>query len=258
MSLTGSPPFVLFPLRSSSPPSEQRREHTEMFCAAATSPARGVAAIGRKPCRHKAFRRLRYSCQISQMSPPGHAERPNPSARGTPDRVDIRQTRLHSSDVHLSPDGLWRSLAARLTGGQEVAGSNPASPTNESPAPAGVSYFTGSAGSAIRPLFGQWFRPVPPPKRGGNGEPVNTPPIPHQFPEREPVISLSPQGFSAVNDPTDSPRREPVETVTSSRSREPVTPPQSPTLEESARALIAAYLNRIEATSITYAKGTPT
>ena len=29
----------------------------------------------------------------------------------------------------MPPDGLWRSLAARLTGGQEVAGSNPASPT---------------------------------------------------------------------------------------------------------------------------------
>ncbi len=27
--------------------------------------------------------------------------------------------------------GLWRSMAARLTGGQEVAGSNPASPTGE-------------------------------------------------------------------------------------------------------------------------------
>ena len=33
-------------------------------------------------------------------------------------------------------DGLWRSLVARLTGGQEVAGSNPASPTtNRSPDP---------------------------------------------------------------------------------------------------------------------------
>ena len=29
--------------------------------------------------------------------------------------------------------GLWRSLAARLTGGQEVAGSNPASPTERNP-----------------------------------------------------------------------------------------------------------------------------
>ena len=29
--------------------------------------------------------------------------------------------------------GLWRSLVARLTGGQEVVGSNPASPTKENP-----------------------------------------------------------------------------------------------------------------------------
>ena len=36
--------------------------------------------------------------------------------------------------------GLWRSMAARLTGGQEVAGSNPASPTRESPVIIGPSH----------------------------------------------------------------------------------------------------------------------
>ncbi len=37
-------------------------------------------------------------------------------------------------------DGLWRSLVARLTGGQEVAGSSPASPTtNRSKDPANYS-----------------------------------------------------------------------------------------------------------------------
>ncbi len=35
--------------------------------------------------------------------------------------------------------GLWRSMAARLTGGQEVAGSNPASPTTEATEVIGVS-----------------------------------------------------------------------------------------------------------------------
>ena len=34
-----------------------------------------------------------------------------------------------SGKVRCSGNGLWRSLVARLTGGQEVAGSNPASPT---------------------------------------------------------------------------------------------------------------------------------
>jgi hypothetical protein len=34
-------------------------------------------------------------------------------------------------------------------------------------------------------------------------------------------------------------------------------PWKPPTLDESARTLIAAYLNRIEATSITFAEGTP-
>ena len=33
----------------------------------------------------------------------------------------------------MPPDGLWRSLAARLTGGQEVAGSNPGQPDPEKP-----------------------------------------------------------------------------------------------------------------------------
>lgn len=31
--------------------------------------------------------------------------------------------------IHSAGYGLWRSLVARLTGGQEVVGSNPASPT---------------------------------------------------------------------------------------------------------------------------------
>src|SRR5690606_2282877 len=35
------------------------------------------------------------------------------------------------------PIGLWRSLVARLTGGQEVVGSNPASPTIRNPRTSG-------------------------------------------------------------------------------------------------------------------------
>lgn len=41
----------------------------------------------------------------------------------------------------LAPNGLWRSLVARLSGGQEVAGSNPASPTTETSVSIGVSAF---------------------------------------------------------------------------------------------------------------------
>ncbi len=40
---------------------------------------------------------------------------------------------------YLSHDGLWRSLVARLTGGQEVESSSLSSPTNKAPAHAGVS-----------------------------------------------------------------------------------------------------------------------
>ena len=35
--------------------------------------------------------------------------------------------------LNTHPDGPWRSLVARLTGGQEVAGSNPAGPTMAAP-----------------------------------------------------------------------------------------------------------------------------
>ena len=37
-------------------------------------------------------------------------------------------------DRYAGGDGLWRSLVAHLTGGQVVAGSNPVSPTSETPA----------------------------------------------------------------------------------------------------------------------------
>ena len=35
-------------------------------------------------------------------------------------------------------NGLWRSLVARLSGGQKVAGSNPVSPTSQTNSAAGV------------------------------------------------------------------------------------------------------------------------
>ena len=41
--------------------------------------------------------------------------------------------------VRVAVHGLWRSEAARLTGGQEVAGSNPASPTERTHAAQGFS-----------------------------------------------------------------------------------------------------------------------
>ncbi len=48
--------------------------------------------------------------------------------------------------------GLWRSLAARLTGGQEVAGSNPASPTTGIPCTARDSvYWRGSSETSETP-----------------------------------------------------------------------------------------------------------
>ena len=56
--------------------------------------------------------------------------------------MGVAPSGLKSARIKPNPHGLWRSLAARLTGGQEVAGSNPASPTNVCTAvnagPAGV------------------------------------------------------------------------------------------------------------------------
>ena len=74
--------------------------------------------------------------------------------------------------------GLWRSLVARLTGGQEVAGSNPASPTGRKPLNAmGCRWFSGGF---QRRCSSVWSGPgpaesAPTPHRGGPQPPHRGP-----------------------------------------------------------------------------------
>jgi hypothetical protein len=59
----------------------------------------------------------------------------------------------------MSVSGLWRSMAARLTGGQEVAGSNPASPTRRNPVATTVTGFLCFCGFSTCGRLGPYLGP---------------------------------------------------------------------------------------------------
>ena len=53
----------------------------------------------------------------------------NESLRGVDRAVSIEKSLTAQSELNTEHRGTWRSLVARLTGGQEVAGSIPVVPT---------------------------------------------------------------------------------------------------------------------------------